>query len=158
MKYWELEFFAYNFATGNMELVKILTHFIIADNFEDANMKLKIEGEGWWRLTVVYYNNLEDIPNLEEIPDEELVDEGFEYNTPTDIGKSNGGFSIQEVYDMIMQPDSLKNMDFFKFYDWLSRANKVQINKCLSIFEHAGLEREVDMTKAIINRNFNEKK
>ena len=49
-------------------------------------------------------------------------------------------------------------MDFFKFYDWLSRANKVQINKCLSIFEHAGLEREVDMTKAIINRNFNEKK
>ena len=26
------------------------------------------------------------------------------------------------------------------------------------VFEHAGLEREVDMTKAIINRNFNEKK
>lgn len=57
-KYWEIEFFAFNFQKKEMELICVLDFYIKAKTFQEAFFKLKRMKNPYWRLSGRWFKSI----------------------------------------------------------------------------------------------------
>lgn len=126
-KLWETEYWAINFASGQIEAV-VADHYVRAVNLEQAVFALSRMNMPWLKVNGNWFNNQQTATNHNEFYDK---------------------LSKPEVLT--------KDMSFDEFLDWLELGTESDVRAAIAAFEKDGLDEHVKVMKIHLKLKYGKK-